>query len=79
MLNRAPAYRATPLELLLTSVPSLPRPILARLTARMIERLDEMDGDPDDELDEDRCGAEDDCSDPSQAPRSILFAGYPGL
>ena len=43
MASRAPAYDATPLDVLLASVPSLPRPILARLTARMIERLDEFD------------------------------------
>lgn len=43
MASRAPAYDATPLDVLLASVPSLPRPILARLTARMIERLDELD------------------------------------
>jgi hypothetical protein len=46
MASRAPTYEATPLDLLLASVPSLPRAILARLTARMIERLDELDGDP---------------------------------
>lgn len=38
-------YRSASLELLLASVPSLPRPILARVTARMIERLDELDGE----------------------------------
>lgn len=44
-----------PLDLLLTYLPSLPRPILSRLTARMIDRLDELDGDPDLEEDnEDR-------------------------
>ena len=47
MASRAPAYGATPLDVLLASVPSLPRAILARLTARMIERLDEMDGGTD--------------------------------
>ena len=36
-----------PLELALTVIPSLPRPILARIVARAIERLDEIDGDPD--------------------------------
>lgn len=41
---------------LLCAIPSLPRPILSRLVARMIERLDELDGDTDlepngDELD----------------------------
>lgn len=41
------AYEQAPLDALLAALPSLPRPILARLTARMIERLDEIDGDPD--------------------------------
>jgi hypothetical protein len=36
-----------PLDVLLASLPSLPRPLLSRLTSRMIERMDEMDGDPD--------------------------------
>ena len=43
MATRAPAYEATSLDVLLASVPSLPRAILARLTARMIELLDELD------------------------------------
>lgn len=48
----APAF---PLDALLASIPSLPRPILSRLTARMIEQLDAIDGDPDLEEDnEDR-------------------------
>lgn len=41
---------------MLRVIPSLPRPVLARLTERLLERLDELDGDPDlepsgDELD----------------------------
>jgi hypothetical protein len=44
MASRAPAYDATPLDVLLASVPSLPRAILSRLTARMIDRMDELDG-----------------------------------
>lgn len=55
---------ALPLEALLSVIPSLPRPILARLTARLIDRLDEIDGDPDledddpgeDEARDDGCG-----------------------
>lgn len=35
------------LAAMLAAIPSLPRPILARLTARMVDRLDEIDGDPD--------------------------------
>ena len=45
MATRAPAYEAAPLDVLLASVPSLPRALLSRLTARMIERLDEMEFD----------------------------------
>lgn len=43
------AYQPDPLDTLLAAIPSLPRPILARLVARMIERMDEIDGDADDE------------------------------
>lgn len=44
------------LALALSTIPSLPRPLLSRIVARAIERLDEIDGDPDlepygDELD----------------------------
>jgi hypothetical protein len=67
MATRAPAYDATPLDVLLASVPSLPRAILARLTARTIARLDELDGDvdrePDDEdttIDDEPCDGDTD-------------------
>ena len=36
-----------PLNVELAIVPTLPRPILSRLVARAIERLDELDGDAD--------------------------------
>ena len=36
-----------PLNVALAIVPTLPRPVLARLVARAIERLDELDGDAD--------------------------------
>ncbi|GEM71119.1 hypothetical protein SAQ01S_08850 [Sphingomonas aquatilis NBRC 16722] len=36
-------------EQMLAAIPSLPRPMLARLVDQMIDRLDEMDGDADDE------------------------------
>lgn len=36
-----------PLDVALNIIPSLPRPLLSRLVARAIERLDEIDGDPD--------------------------------
>lgn len=35
----------------LAMIPSLPRPVLSRLVTRMIERMDEIDGDPDFEPD----------------------------
>lgn len=50
MASRAMEGRASALpdlSALLAVIPSLPRPILSRLTARMVERLDEIDGDPD--------------------------------
>lgn len=52
-----------PLDMLLSAIPSLPRAALDRLTARMIDRLDEMDGDLDLELNGDELdgtGGEDD-------------------
>lgn len=36
-----------PIEAALSAIPQLPRPALDRLVARMIDRLDDMDGDPD--------------------------------
>ncbi len=45
-------HEAASLEVLLSALPSLPRPLLARLTTRLIERLDEIDGNPDDEDDD---------------------------
>jgi len=41
------AHEPQPLDVLLSTIPSLPRPVLARLTTRLIEHLDEIDGDPD--------------------------------
>jgi len=60
MASRAPAYGATPLDVLLASVPSLPRAVLSRLTARMIDQLDGLGGDTDREADGDCCAAGDD-------------------
>ena len=48
------------LEAALALIPNLPRPLLCRLTDRMIERLDEMDGDVDLEPEEDVDGSHDD-------------------
>ena len=53
-----------PLDVVLSAIPSLPRALLARLVERAIECLDEMDGDPDVELngdETDHSGGEDDC------------------
>lgn len=51
---------ASALPIALAVIPSLPRPYLARLVARMIDRLDELDGDADIEPDDEDMGAEDD-------------------
>ena len=40
-------HQPLPLEAALAMLPSLPRPVLSRLVTRMIQRLDEIDGDPD--------------------------------
>lgn len=56
----ATRYEPQPLDALLTVLPSMPRPMLARLTARLIERLDEMDSDPDLEDDDPAGGSVDD-------------------
>lgn len=42
-----------PIEAVLSAIPQLPRPALNRLVAHMIDRLDEIDGDPDLEPDAD--------------------------
>ena len=39
--------RTPDLALMLTVIPSLPRSTLSRLTTAMIDRMDEIDGDPD--------------------------------
>lgn len=38
---------ALPLSAVLGSIPSYPRPVIERLVARLIDHLDERDGDPD--------------------------------
>lgn len=40
---------AITLELLLSAIPTLPRSIVEQLAERLVDRLDELDGDPDDE------------------------------
>lgn len=41
------ASRGLPLDMLLGAIPSLPRHVLTRLVDQAIERMDELDGDPD--------------------------------
>lgn len=62
IMERGAAARL-PLDLALDIIPSLPRPVLARMVARMIERLDQIDGDADLEPngdEQDHSGGEDD-------------------
>jgi hypothetical protein len=47
------------LDAALAMLPSLPRPVLSRLVTRMIERLDQIDGDPEIEEDDEDCGRDD--------------------
>ena len=54
---------ALPLRLLAQAIPMLTRHELAKLTERLIERLDQQDGDPDDE-DDDPGGCEHDGREP---------------
>lgn len=46
-VRRSWARQQPALATLLAPLPSLPRPVLARLAARMIDRLDDIDGDAD--------------------------------
>lgn len=68
-----------PLDVVLSVIPSLPRAVLARLVERAIECLDDLDGDPDVELngdETDRSGSEDDF-DPLHATDIYMGAGCP--
>ncbi|MCD2325015.1 hypothetical protein LQ953_13405 [Sphingomonas sp. IC-56] len=74
------ADRSLPLDLLLGSIPSLPRHILSRLVDQAIERMDELDGDPDlepggDELD--GTNAEDEPYTPWPSYTAVHGAGCP--
>jgi len=53
------------LQAALAIIPSLPRPVLGRLTQRCIDRLDQMDGDADSEA-----GSWNERSDQSRYPRA---------
>jgi len=70
-----------PLDVLLAAIPSLPRPILSQLTARMIERLDELDPDPDLEPEEDRCEAGEDriAGGPAIIANALGYTANPSL
>jgi hypothetical protein len=55
MALHSPAYgsaSALPLSAVLASIPSFPRPVIERLCARLIDHLDEQDGDSDVEDDD---------------------------
>lgn len=63
-----------PADVALSMIPSLPRPVLERLAQSIIDRLDDMDGDPDLEPngdEQDHGAAEDDW-------RQIPPAAYDG-
>jgi hypothetical protein len=50
MASHAPDFgraSALPLSAVIGAIPSFPRPVIQRLVTRMIEHLDEQDGDPD--------------------------------
>lgn len=49
-----PAPPRRPVASLLAALPSLPRPVLSRLTTALIDRMDEIDADPDLEDSHDR-------------------------
>jgi hypothetical protein len=56
MASHAPNFgraSALPLSAVLGAIPSYPRPVIERLVARLIEHLDEQDGDCDLELESD--------------------------
>lgn len=59
--------RALPIDLLLSAIPSLPRQLLDRLVERAIDRIDELDGEPDLE-DDDPAGAN--CEDEGEDDRA---------
>lgn len=67
--------QALPLNLIGQAVPMLTRHELAALTERLIERLDEIDGDCDLEPEEDRCEAGDDGCGPFLRHGRLLW-GY---
>lgn len=46
-MDQQQASNTVPLDAILSAVPTLPRAVLSRLVARAIDRLDEIDGDPD--------------------------------
>ena len=58
--DRRPRLSMASLTAALEIIPTLPRPLLVRLTARMIDRLDQLDGDCDLEDDDPAGGNPDD-------------------
>lgn len=68
-------YFPASLEVVLATIPSLPRPVLSQLVQQMIERLDDIDGDSDfEDCDVDRCPSHDD--DPISAATRVGLMGY---
>lgn len=71
------AAASLPLDLILDTIPSLPRPLLARMVAKIIDRLDEMDGDSDVELNGDELDGSRGEDDFGILPNWILGPGCP--
>lgn len=68
---------AMPLDAMLAVLPSLPRPLLARLTQRLIDRMDEIDGDPDLEDDDPAGGSADDTGEIEEWQEDGIHMGLP--
>lgn len=81
MASHAPDFgraSALPLSAVLGSLPSYPRPVIERLVARLIDHLDEQDGDPDleaDDFGEDDDPAEDEHDRESDDNSGLIFHG----
>lgn len=77
MASHSPGFTSPsslPLSAVLASIPSWPRPVVQRLVTRLIDHLDDEDGDPDLE---DATNAEDEGITWSAASRDGDFPGCP--
>ncbi|HEX8443033.1 MAG TPA: hypothetical protein VF631_05235 [Allosphingosinicella sp.] len=75
------AIEPAALDLMLSAIPSLPRPVLARLTARLIDHMDEMEPDPDVEANGDELDGTPTADDPifpASGERGFDFLGAAG-